>query len=232
MFDNDQSTPRAVAVEYARNGELHHAEARREVILCGGVINSPQLLMLSGIGPAGHVQAHGIESFRPAGCGQQPARPYCLRSPLAAAHSRSLTPNDARRPNCPRCPAYTAWRQWLLQSHTRGGGPQPRRPRASRRTTDPSAIFLNHKEQATASHRGMFRRMREIGAQPGLEAFIAEELAPGLRVQSDAEVDAFIRSQAITLHHPVGTCRMGPDESASGARQSDACARREGVASR
>ena len=58
----------------------------------------------------------------------------------------------------------------------------------------------------------MFRRMREIGAQPGLEAFIAEELAPGLRVQSDAEVDAFIRSQAITLHHPVGTCRMGPDE--------------------
>jgi choline dehydrogenase len=51
---------RAVGVSYREGGELHTARARREVILCGGAINSPQLLMLSGIGPAGHLAEHGI----------------------------------------------------------------------------------------------------------------------------------------------------------------------------
>ncbi len=43
---------RAVAVQAARLGELHELRAAREVILCGGAYNSPQLLMLSGVGPA------------------------------------------------------------------------------------------------------------------------------------------------------------------------------------
>ena len=43
---------RAVGVEYARDGEVHLARARREVIVSGGAINSPQLLMLSGVGEA------------------------------------------------------------------------------------------------------------------------------------------------------------------------------------
>lgn len=50
---------RAVGVEYRRGG-LQQAKARREVILCGGAVNSPQLLMLSGIGPAAHLEEHGI----------------------------------------------------------------------------------------------------------------------------------------------------------------------------
>ena len=51
---------RAVGVEYRRGGQLHQARAGREVILSGGAINSPQLLMLSGIGPAAHLKSHGI----------------------------------------------------------------------------------------------------------------------------------------------------------------------------
>ena len=50
---------RAVGVDYRHHGHLTRAEAR-EVILCGGTINSPQLLMLSGIGPADHLREHGI----------------------------------------------------------------------------------------------------------------------------------------------------------------------------
>ncbi|HZU62831.1 MAG TPA: choline dehydrogenase [Novosphingobium sp.] len=51
---------RAVGVEYERGGQLHVAKAAREVILSGGPINTPQLLKLSGIGPAEELARHGI----------------------------------------------------------------------------------------------------------------------------------------------------------------------------
>ncbi len=54
-------TGRAVGLEYAKDGRLHQVRADREVILSGGAYNSPQLLMLSGIGPADDLRAVGIE---------------------------------------------------------------------------------------------------------------------------------------------------------------------------
>jgi len=51
---------RAVGVEYMKGGQLCRATARREVILSGGAINSPQLLMLSGIGDGAHLQEMGL----------------------------------------------------------------------------------------------------------------------------------------------------------------------------
>jgi choline dehydrogenase len=52
---------RACGVEFERGGERHVLRARREVILSGGAFNSPQLLMLSGIGPGAQLQRHGIQ---------------------------------------------------------------------------------------------------------------------------------------------------------------------------
>jgi choline dehydrogenase-like flavoprotein len=52
---------RAAGVEYVKGGHTLRANAGREVILCGGAFNSPQLLMLSGIGPADHLRETGIE---------------------------------------------------------------------------------------------------------------------------------------------------------------------------
>jgi choline dehydrogenase len=52
---------RAVGVRYRRRGRERTAKARREVILCGGPINSPQLLKLSGVGPAGELRSLGID---------------------------------------------------------------------------------------------------------------------------------------------------------------------------
>jgi choline dehydrogenase len=52
--------PRATGVYVEIGGVIRHANARREVILAGGAINTPQLLMLSGIGPAEHLAEHGI----------------------------------------------------------------------------------------------------------------------------------------------------------------------------
>ncbi|MBL1089972.1 MULTISPECIES: GMC family oxidoreductase [Streptomyces] len=56
LFDGD----RATGVELDRGGELLRRRAEREVLLCAGAYNSSQLLMLSGIGPAGELAAHGI----------------------------------------------------------------------------------------------------------------------------------------------------------------------------
>ena len=50
----------AVGVSFRRGGETWTARATREIILCGGAVNSPQLLMLSGIGPEAHLSALGI----------------------------------------------------------------------------------------------------------------------------------------------------------------------------
>jgi choline dehydrogenase len=52
---------RAVAAEYEQTGKLQSARAEREVILSAGAYGSPQLLMLSGVGPADHLREHGIE---------------------------------------------------------------------------------------------------------------------------------------------------------------------------
>lgn len=62
--------------------------------------------------------------------------------------------------------------------------------------------------------RTAFRHARLVGDSPALAAWREAEVLPGADVDSDAEVDAFIARAAITHHHPVGTLRMGADESA------------------
>ncbi|XP_069988964.1 glucose dehydrogenase [FAD, quinone] [Penaeus vannamei] len=56
----DEYTKRAYGVKFLRNGRAHVAHARKEIIVSAGAINSPQLLMLSGIGPKNHLYSHGI----------------------------------------------------------------------------------------------------------------------------------------------------------------------------
>ncbi|CAH0550711.1 unnamed protein product [Brassicogethes aeneus] len=57
----DPSTKIAYGVEYVQNGKLKQARAKKEIIVSGGSINSPKILMLSGVGPANHLQEHGIQ---------------------------------------------------------------------------------------------------------------------------------------------------------------------------
>ncbi len=52
---------RAIGLEYRQNGEVRRARARREVLLAGGSLQSPQLLQLSGVGPAALLREHGID---------------------------------------------------------------------------------------------------------------------------------------------------------------------------
>jgi len=70
---------RATGIEYIQKGEKKTAHAAREVILSGGSINSPQLLMLSGVGPAAHLKDKNIEVIADlAGVGQNLQEHACI----------------------------------------------------------------------------------------------------------------------------------------------------------
>ncbi|KAF8055869.1 alcohol oxidase [Lyophyllum atratum] len=66
LFDrSEDGSPRATGVKFASSdlkapGSYHFAQAREEIILCSGALGTPQLLLLSGVGPAGHLRSQGI----------------------------------------------------------------------------------------------------------------------------------------------------------------------------
>jgi choline dehydrogenase/4-pyridoxate dehydrogenase len=62
--------------------------------------------------------------------------------------------------------------------------------------------------------RAAVRLAQEVGRQAPLRSFVGSELAPGNARATDADIDAFVRATAITVHHPLGTCKMGTDDSA------------------
>jgi choline dehydrogenase len=76
--------------------------------------------------------------------------------------------------------------------------------------SDP-AIFANYlaTEEDRRALREGFKMVREVAGQKALLAIRGDEVEPGLQVQTDDEIDAFIRKNAETIYHPVGTCRMG-----------------------
>ncbi|KQW70317.1 choline dehydrogenase [Phenylobacterium sp. Root77] len=90
------------------------------------------------------------------------------------------------------------------------------RGRVGLRSADPSddpAIFANYlatEEDRRALREGV-RMMRKVAAQSALDPYRTEELFPGKDVETDEQIDAWIRKHAETIYHPVGTCKMGAD---------------------
>ncbi len=78
---------------------------------------------------------------------------------------------------------------------------------------DDPAIFANYlaaEEDRRALREGV-KMMRKVAEQSALDPYRTSEYAPGTAVQTDAEIDAWIKKNAETIYHPVGTCRMGAD---------------------
>ena len=249
---------RAVGVDYRRGGRVHTLTARREVVLAAGAINSPKLLMLSGIGDADQLRAAGVDpiSHRP-GVGanlqdhlelyvqvecRQPITLYRhlnliskaaigLRWLLfkdwygatnhfeaagfvrSAAGVRSPDIQYHFLPVAIRYDGKAPARSHGFQAHV---GPMRARARGHvrLRSADPAAApeirfnYLSDPEDR-ADFRTCIRLTREILAQPAFDPYRGREIAPGEAVQSDDELDGFVREAVESAYHPCGTCRMG-----------------------
>jgi choline dehydrogenase-like flavoprotein len=243
------------------DGSTVVVRARREIVLSAGALQSPQLLLLSGIGDAEHLKEMGIEvrhhlpgvgrNFHdhlaspvhmlmehPASYGiSWRAMPrnlvniaeYALmrRGPLAnnifesAAFVKTasglqkpdvqLVFQPAKRPD-PRFP--------FPFGHGCAISPVGLYPRSRGRlklaSSDPFAApvidpnLLAMPEDIDPLIRGI-RFVRRIFAAPAFAKYKVRETVPGDAAQTDADLSAYIRGEAYTVHHPVSTCRMGAD---------------------
>ncbi len=249
---------RATGVEVERGGRIYTVRARREVILAASSINSPKLLMLSGIGPGAQLAEHGIDVIadRP-GVGanlqdhlevyiqQASLQPITLykhwnlwgkgvsglqwllsKSGLGASNHfesagfiRSRAGMDYPDiqfhflPIAVRYDGKAAAEGHGYQAHV---GPMRAKSRGTvaLRSADPRAapvIRFNYmsEEQDWIDFRHCVRITREIFAQPAFDPYRGKEIQPGEDVQSDDEIDDFLREHAESAYHPCGTCRMG-----------------------
>ncbi len=249
---------RAVGVEVRRGGETTVIRAAREVVLAASSINTPKLLLLSGIGDARQLAEHGLPvvAHRPGvGANLQDH----LELYLQFAASRPIT-------------LYKHWNlwgkasigaQWLLtgtglgasnqfeacafirsqpgveypdiqyhflpiavrydgkaaaeghgfQAHT---GPMRSKSRGSvtLRSADPNAPprilfnYMSHPDDWT-DFRRCIRLTREIFGQDAFKPYLKSEIQPGAAVQTDNQLDAFIKAHVESAYHPCGTARMG-----------------------
>lgn len=249
---------RAVGVEITRRGKVETIRARREVIIAASSINSPKLLMLSGIGPAAHLKEHGINVIadRP-GVGQnlqdhmevyiqqESLKPITLNSKLglfskgligaqwlffktgdgatnhfeSAAFVRSKPGIDYPDiqyhflPAAIRYDGKAAAKGHGFQAHV---GPMRSKSRGSvtLRSSDPFEKpkilfnYMSHPDDWT-DFRHAVRLTREIFGQDALTPYRGREISPGAHIQSDDEIDDFLREHAESAFHPCGTCKMG-----------------------
>ncbi|MBQ0709659.1 choline dehydrogenase [Ochrobactrum sp. AP1BH01-1] len=249
---------RAVGVEIEAGRSFSTIRARREVIIAASSINSPKLLMLSGIGPAAHLKDHGIDvvADRP-GVGQnlqdhlevyiqqECTQPITLYSKLnlfskakigaewlffktgdgatnhfeSAAFVRSKAgveyPDIQYHflPVAIRYDGKAAAQSHGFQAHV---GPMRSKSRGSvtLRSANPRekpAIRFNYMshEDDWADFRHCVRLTREIFGQAAFNPYRGAEIQPGDKVQTDEEIDNFIREHVESAFHPCGTCKMG-----------------------
>jgi len=254
---------RARGIEYKQGGSTQRANAAREVILAAGAFNTPQLLMLSGIGPAEHLRSFGISvaADLPVGKNLQDhlgaymtyTRPSpgtfrremrfdrmamsMIRAYLFGTGPGTVVPGGLHafiktRPELAvpdiefmfrgTSASPHLWFPLIRPAFLDGFGIRPTllhpdsRGEILLRSADPMApprivykFFTAPNDLPTL--RAGFKRARELAFHKALDPYRGEEIGPGPKVQTDADIDAWLKKVVITAHHPAGTCAMGLD---------------------
>ena len=252
---------RCVGVAYRNAGSEEEIRASQEVILCGGTYNSPQLLQLSGIGPANHLQQLGIDvRLDLAGVGSNLADHYGPRlqhrihgeitmnelsrfprvlpeigkyllfgngaltfgvtSAIVFARSREgLASPDLQLSFTPATPLAEAQGELAkepgatimvqpVRAESRGtvmvGSADPALPPVIR----PSYLEVESDREVLFAGVQMARRIFDA---PALREVSLGEYSPGPAISTKEDIARHTQEHGTTIHHPVGTCRMGED---------------------
>ena len=221
---------RVTGVDVLRSGAPAHARAAREVILSAGAIESPKLLMLSGIGPADALRAQRLPvvlDLPGVGRNLQDHLRVSLRwqakHPLAASTvSAGLftysTSAAARRATVPPDLQFYVGRGLDVPDPfvtlTVAMSQPASRGRLTLRSADPLApplIYANYLSEPSdldAMVDGV-RLAQTLAASPAYEQIRGVSVELGDNSRSDNDIRAFIRRTADTIFHPTGTCAMG-----------------------
>ena len=255
---------RAHAVHFLTKGAKRTVRATKEIILSGGAVNSPQLLMLSGVGPSrelvpqniplvhdlpgvgANLQDHLDSTIMCRNSSKQSVGigPALLPKGIAALFNYVtrrrglLTSNIAESggfaktlPDLDRPDVQFHFLPTYLKDHGRkpvlGYGYSVHvcqlRPKSrghiGLRSADPKdpprihANYLSHAEDSETMVRAV-RLARSIFAAAPFQPHNGGEVAPGPGVETDEQILEFIRQNAETIYHPVGSCKMGNDRMA------------------
>ncbi|HWJ34281.1 MAG TPA: GMC family oxidoreductase N-terminal domain-containing protein [Steroidobacteraceae bacterium] len=230
---------RATAVQFEHEGRLLTASATREIILSTGAINTPKILMQSGIGPEGELRKHSIpvvqhlpgvgQNFQDhillGGCMWEYVRPEPGRNNSAEFTFFWKSDSSLRTPDLqpfleefPYTSEVTREQYdvpaaaWVLAAAV----VQPTsRGHLTISGADPDDApliypnFLSTEQDMKALTRSV-EICRELGNSSSLKKFVKREIMPG--ALKGKELERFIRNAAGTYFHEAGTCKMGRDE--------------------
>ena len=232
----------ATGVEIGSATGARRIQAKTEVILCAGGINTAKLLMLSGIGDENQLRAHGIKTLVHApevgqnfqdhllhgGCIWEPKEHIPHRNSAANAagfvkSQASLASPDVNLVQIELpyasdvvgkryAPPNTSWALCAGLVAPKSRGEV--RLKSANPADRPvvDARFLSHPDDVKALAYGI-ELAREIGNSAAMSAFVKREVAPGQKLTGQ-DMENFVRDGATTYFHQAGTCRMGKDSQA------------------
>jgi choline dehydrogenase-like flavoprotein len=264
LIDRGTATGVQIRQRAGSAGAAQQLRARRETLLCAGAIQSPQILMLSGVGDAAELQRHGIPLQRHLpGVGGNYHDHMAVSVLMETSNTLSYGLSFRTAPRALwNLVQYLGWRDGplasnlfestaFIRSHAAASRPDLQlvfQPARRNRGTFPLPLGHGYAISSVALHPQSRGRIRLASADPqaaplldpnllaepadiqpllhGLKLarrllasdafrrFNAREVAPGPAINSDAELIAYVRRASHTVHHPVGTCRMGVDAAA------------------
>ncbi len=228
---------RASRLDYLEHGVAGQAHVRRELVVCGGVFESPKLLMLSGIGPADHLTELGLPvAVDLPGVGANLHDHPRIDVAYADLSSAELSPtsnyleaggfvNTSSDPEGPDVQIHFS--PVLINPMLLDRGPGwmiilcPTRPRSRGelrlRSSDPGDHpLLRFNYLTDGADRATMLRGVAVGRELAMTAAFApirgDEISPGAAARDDSDLEAAIRQLMDSEYHPVGTCRMGGDD--------------------